>query len=431
MEKSGTELRAGLITLAAALDSVGETPLWRVPDSQLLEGLRQLEVLTARLESKRLALVREVDSRGVTVAESMLSTAAWLRDGLRRHPGAASRDVTLARALAGELSATGAALAAGQVSREHADVILRTLAALPADVAGTTLADAEGFLLGQAQEQDPLLLSRLGRHVRHHLDPDAGARLARDEAAALGRRELFVSPDGPGGFVLRGWLDPVGGAALLSALSPLAAPRPSGADGADLRSPAKRRADALVELVERALRAGELPGQGGQRPQVTVTVELATLRRDLGAVGAVLDWAGPVSAETSRLLACDASVIPVVLGARGEPLDVGRATPTPPAALRRAVLSRDGGCAFPGCDRPAGWCDVHHCRHWADGGSTALDNLVTLCRRHHTAVHHHGWDVVVAADGFPEFTPPPWIDPGRTPRRRPWREQLRSLAPPG
>ncbi|WP_160312719.1 HNH endonuclease signature motif containing protein [Jiangella alkaliphila] len=82
-----------------------------------------------------------------------------------------------------------------------------------------------------------------------------------------------------------------------------------------------------------------------------------------------------------------------------------------------ALVARDKGCAFPGCSRPAAWTQAHHVKHWADGGATDLNNLVLLCGHHHRSVHHRGWTVRVGADGQPEFLPPPWIDPGRQPRR--------------
>ena len=99
----------------------------------------------------------------------------------------------------------------------------------------------------------------------------------------------------------------------------------------------------------------------------------------------------PVCAETARRLACDAGVIPVLLGGRSEPLDIGRLTRTVPTGMRRALELRDGGCRFPGCDRPASFCDAHHVKFWARGGPTCLTNLVLLCQFHHTMVHEGHW----------------------------------------
>jgi hypothetical protein len=114
------------------------------------------------------------------------------------------------------------------------------------------------------------------------------------------------------------------------------------------------------------------------------------------------DHVGPVGAETARRFACDGSVMRVVLSG---PLDVGRRTPVASPAERRAVVVRDGGCRFPGCGRPHTWCDAHHVVHWADGGPTALSNLLLLCRRRHRMLHHYGDGRfrVTLVDGRPEF----------------------------
>jgi hypothetical protein len=114
---------------------------------------------------------------------------------------------------------------------------------------------------------------------------------------------------------------------------------------------------------------------------------------------------GPIPPETVRRIACDAAVSRVMTMGRSEPLDVGRRTPVVPAAIRRAVIVRDGSCRFPGCDRPPPWCDAHHVVHWADGGHTALSNLVLLCRRHHRMVHEGGFRLKMT-DGGPAFRNP-------------------------
>src|SRR5262249_21485986 len=117
----------------------------------------------------------------------------------------------------------------------------------------------------------------------------------------------------------------------------------------------------------------------------------AALRAEIGHAAPVLGSGEPVGAAAARRLACDAEVIPAVLGSLSEPLDVGRATATVPDGLRHGLCVRDGGGRFPGCDRPAVECLAHHVRHWADGGATALDNLVLLCEAHHGLVHEGGW----------------------------------------
>ncbi len=143
---------------------------------------------------------------------------------------------------------------------------------------------------------------------------------------------------------------------------------------------------------------------GGERPHVTVTVSLEALRDLEGS--AECDHAGPLPPEVAARLACNASIVRVVLSGSSEPLDVGRRTPVPSPAQRRAVLLRDGRCRFPGCDRPPAWCDVHHILHWPDGGRTDLCNLILLCRRHHRMCHARGGFRLAVEDGTPVFRRP-------------------------
>jgi hypothetical protein len=193
------------------------------------------------------------------------------------------------------------------------------------------------------------------------------------------------------------------------------------------RSGSQRRADALAELARRNLEGGRLPQTGGVRPQLTVTIDLASLLSQAGAPGGEGGGAGPLPAETARRLACDAAVTRVLVtrhpnhhpgshhpagdaggpagdlparlqaairllppalgGAPTQPLEVGRATRVVSPAQRAALAVRDGGCRYPGCDRPPAWCEAHHLRHWLHGGATDLANLVLLCRTHHRTVH--------------------------------------------
>ena len=202
---------------------------------------------------------------------------------------------------------------------------------------------------------------------------------------------------------------------LSQAIDGLAAPRPAADGTPDPRPAPVRRGQALIEALRRFLDLGLGPTQGGERPHVTVTMDLDALRGRLGA--AVLDHGGPLSAAQARLLACDAMIIPAVLGSDSQVLDVGTASRLFPHAIRRAIALRDRGCAWPGCDRPVAWCDCHHVKGWVDGGPTSHTNGVLLCPAHHRCIHKGEWEVRFAADGIPELIPPPWVDPTRTPRR--------------
>jgi hypothetical protein len=126
---------------------------------------------------------------------------------------------------------------------------------------------------------------------------------------------------------------------------------------ADDRTPAQRRADALGEICRQWLDLADRPTVAGERPHVTVTVDADTVAARRGA--GELDHAGPVEVDAVRELACDASLMRVVMSGRSQPLDVGRRTPVVPPSMRRAVIVRDRRCRFPGCDRPHTWCDAH------------------------------------------------------------------------
>ncbi len=217
------------------------------------------------------------------------------------------------------------------------------------------------------------------------------------------RRNLHVSPTIFGMGRVDGDLDPETGEGLLTALRAVmdAEARSGDQDG---RTPAQRRADALGQICGGYLNRSDRPEVGGERPHVTVTVDLERLRGRAGR--SELDHTGPVAPEVARRMACDASVSRIITGPRSEPLDVGRKTPVVPLSLRRAVVVRDRHCRFPGCGRPHSWCDAHHVVHWADGGVTAISNLVLLCRRHHRLVHERDGFRLEMIDGRPVFRRP-------------------------
>jgi hypothetical protein len=417
--------------VAHALDGISDllagvagVPLWSLNATDTADLLTRTAHAEAALAGLRLALYAHADTAGVAELTGAPSTAAWARGVLRMAPGPAKADLRLARALTGRYPTTAAALGAGRVTAEQARVIVRAVDALPSSVGDVARADAEAHLIELAADFDPGELARLGRRVLDVVAPEEadrllGEQLKREEARAAAR-VFHRRPDGHGGCHLSGHLDAEAAAMLDAALDPLAAPHPTSTDGPDNRSPGRRHADALVELARRALAGaatagGPLPDTGGEATTMVVTIGLHALRSGLGA--ALLPTGDVISAEAARRLACDAWLIPAVLDGEGQPLDVGRARRLFTPAQRRALILRDGGCAFPGCDRPASWCECHHCVHWADGGPTDLGNGVLLCGHHHRLIHTSRWQVRIAADGLPEFIPPAFIDSHRRPRR--------------
>ena len=267
---------------------------------------------------------------------------------------------------------------------------------------------SEGTLVDAARTHSAGDLNRVLGYWRERVQSD---RLAADRLRE-GRR-LHASVTFGGMVRIDGDLDPETGETVLTALAAVI-DAGSRREDDDARTPAQRRADALGEVCRGWLDLAERPGVAGERPHLTVTVDVGELA--LGGAGK-LDRVGPVAAETIRRLGCDASVVRVVMSGRSEPLDVGRRTAVVPPSIRRAVVARDGTCRFPGCERHHSWCDAHHVVHWADGGPTASSNLVLLCRRHHRAVHEgfglrmrDGQPVFTRPDGSPlaDRAPPAW-----------------------
>jgi hypothetical protein len=346
-----------------------------------------------------------------------------LRDRLRIGGPSARRMVGLAAALDSGPAVVRDALARGVISVEQAQVITTTLSNLPADLGSEVVDKAAQVLVDAAGQFEPQMLRRLGERILSHVAPDLAeqaelAALRAAEARAHDRRHVTLSSEQADGQVrVTGRLDVESAAIIRAAIDPLSAPAAVGDD----RSPGQRRADALTEVCRLALNTEQLPDNGGDRPQIVVTVDLDTITRQLAA--GTLDTGQALSPEAVRRLACDAAILPAVLDGAGQVLDLGRQRRLFTGPLRRALVLRDRGCAFPGCDRPPRWADGHHITHWTDGGETNLTNAVLLCRYHHRVIHHSDWQVQLAADGIPEFLPPAWLDPAQHPRRNHYHQR--------
>jgi hypothetical protein len=164
------------------------------------------------------------------------------------------------------------------------------------------------------------------------------------------------------------------------------------------------RADALLLMAETQLANVPAVRTGGDRYQVVVHVDAATLRDSTRGEQCELDDGAPLAGETARRLACDAALVPL-FERDGKPIDLGRKTRAIPPALRRALAARDRGCRFPGCGARY-HVDAHHIEHWARGGPTNLANLVQLCRHHHRLLHEGGYSLTPADNGELTFRRP-------------------------
>lgn len=335
---------------------------------QLIRLRRQIDDL--EVEFSRLAA--EFDKTGWWDFEGFNTAADWIRFNCHMN----SHGVVSAFAVAAseaEMPATMQAMTSGDIGFAHVATMARTAI----DVGG---AFDETKLLPTAKEHSPGKFFHKCLHYRHSVDAEG---YNRDQEQLHEQRGLRLNTAQDGCLIINGLLDPVGGAVVRAALEPLA--RPGGEH--DHRSREQRYSDALVDLAE-----------GGKPATVQVTATLETLKGTEGAPAGEMEFSPPLSSATVQRLACDGNLKRVLLDSKSEVIDVGRTKRLVDGALRRALSLRDKHCQWPGCERPASWCDGHHLVHWIDGGETNLQNCVLLCKRHHRMVHEGGWQLIKTED---------------------------------
>lgn len=421
MQISGSTLGAPVKVLAEVRAAVValEGELWaaKTPDD-LLEVNVELERLRSSVAAVQLRVAVEVDAvDAAKTAAGWGSSGDYLTAAAAARRGHGQRLLRTGKALCGEQSATMDALAAGEVSPEQAQVIVAVIALLPLNTELRRL--AEKLLLSEAAHLNATELRIAGEHLLEVIDPDGVARreerkLDAHERSAHLNRFLNIVDDGLGGVKVRGRGTVEDAAVIKAALAALAAPAARdlenadpelGVEGRDTRDHGARAWDALVETCQKALDAEVLPTAHGTKPRVMVTIGLEVLQTGLGA--GTLETGERLSVTAVRKLACDADLIPVVLGRAGQPLDVGRRHRLVTMGIWLALIVRDRHCAFPGCRRPPVACEAHHVVPWYAGGRTRLGDMVLLCKAHHTIIHTTEWQVRInPVDGRPEFKPP-------------------------
>ena len=287
-----------------------------------------------------------------------------------------------------------AAVAGGSVTVRKAMTALRQLAQVEHNLDPTKREEALTSLTQMAQTGYDRNLIAVGSTLMALVGADRSLERNENMLAALSC--LRLSPLDNGMIKVSGQIDPEAGAVLAATLDPLSAPNPGEANGGrDPRPADRRRAEALIEVCRRATAAGG-SAPATSKAQIVVTIDYDHLHDALRGAGTTLSGAA-LAPETVRRLACDASIIPMVLGSPSQPLDVGRTKRLVTPALLAALWVRDKACTFPGCGRPHQWCDTHHIRHWLDDGPTSLPNLALLCAYHHTWVHQRGLTAAVTA----------------------------------
>jgi hypothetical protein len=373
---------------------------WSLSETDVADAIARAQELKELAQTVTAVLAREADSRGLG-ADHGLSRVDWLREQAPVLEGGQAASLVLVGAALGEerWSALAEKVSAGQVSVAQAAVVLR----LYKDV--QRIADREHLdgivdaIVDSIELFSVKELNRIAREARRAIKPpreldaeDAGRRLGRSLTKVGTSADLTE-------YRLR--LDGEGAAILDAAIDPLARPRPdlgwTGDTEGDPRAADTRRADALLELVGRAVAAPQGVTRT-PRTKLVVTMSYEALVGQVRGAG-VADNDAVLSPGTVRRLACEAAIIPMVLGSPSQVLDLGYGERYFTPAQRVALARRDQGCSFPGCTVPPQWCEAHHVRHWLHGGETDICNGALLCGRHHTVVHAKEMTALVTPDG--------------------------------
>jgi hypothetical protein len=420
--------KTGLHHLVKLVEDGG---LEALDDPQFVGFLQQFERTRNQLSLVDHQSVRDAQRRDLAGELCQSSLPRALAATLRLSVGEAARRVRAADALAGRMSMTGepldpvrpqlaAAQRDGEVSPEQVDVVERALARV--DRVGfdpAAVAAGEAMLAGWASQFGPKDLRRLAEQVVDGIDPDG---TLPDDRIQADHRHFSLRSTRDGGYAGEFRLTGEAGVKLQAVLGPLAKPRlnvTETADGTRLEEPdprtyGQRMHDALEQVCDRLLRADTaVPDSGGTPATVILTLDLDDLLDKTGY--AVTGDGTLISTGQALVLADQAEVYVAAVTAAGVPLRLGRMRRIASAGQTAALIARDRGCSFPGCDTAPEWCERHHVVSWAEGGATDLDNLTLLCRYHHSNFLRRGWDCQINGDGLPAWRPPSWVDRNRRP----------------
>ena len=371
--------------LTSAVDRLVGADLDELCDSALHDEFVGLCRELDRLEHRRARLLAAIHRRGFPDAVGAVSTPMWAQrqTGWRAHEARDALDAGLAL---DDFCLTGKAWAQGEISSGAARTILRGVPAGHEDA----YAEIEETLVDLAAGRDWRGLQASIAYARRCAD-------ALDDREPSDLNGLHHSKVGDR-WSLSADLDDLGGAFVDDALR-AATDKPT--EG-DTRTASKRRADALVRIARFFLDHEDLPVEGGEKPHLAIILDWDTIidgRPSAGAIGPSL------SPADIAMMLCNSKIDRIYMDAKSRPLDIGRLAHDPPKPMRRAVAARDRCCRFPGCDRRAGWSDIHHVITWTEGGETKVANLVLLCPYHHHLIHRRGWHTTFDGVTFRVFTP--------------------------
>ncbi|MBE7325198.1 DUF222 domain-containing protein [Nocardioides sp. Y6] len=419
---------AACAVIEAELKSLAEVNPIFMSTEEKAEALKRSAALESQLTELRLRLM--ASSQDVAEAQGFHSVAPWLAHHTHVRRADAATDLKLAVALE-ELPVLAAGLREARVNVAQARVIAGALGELPDGIEPEVAALAEAELVRLAEAHDPADLAKLGRRILELVDPqrfedEERRKLEEAEKHAAEKQRLKMRALGDGLTRISGVIPDAVAARLSTYLHAFTNPRLS--DGAVRRTTdaqsdtekqgtgqqgtglvvnhPRRLAEAFGQLLE-TLDPTRLPLHGGDATNVTVTISFDALKTGLGVAsldnGTPGDGFDTLTAAQARRLACNARIIPAVLGTASEVLDLGRGARLFTKAQRRALLLRDKTCRAEGCTIPGTWTEAHHLMPWSHGGMTDLDNALLLCSKHHHRAHDDTYDMTRLASGDYRF----------------------------
>jgi hypothetical protein len=431
--------------LVDVLDRLHGTPVASTGDSELTCALRDLGVAIDELTALRRAVAGEWDKRMVWAGDGARSGAAWLARNTEVSRGRAAAELRVARRLR-VMPHLSAASVDGSLGAEKVAAISHAIDNDKHGELTDLFANHEEKLVADAQH---LSVDQTRNAVHYWRSCAADATAALDPEEQVEARELRFSPAFDGMVDLVGRLDPPAARLIEARLEAemersYRAERVTLRPGEEPRSAKRRRADALVDLLQMAP-SSEVDEDQRPLPLLLVDVPLEALEHRTGKPATLPDGTALPYATLSRLC-CEAGIASIITRGGHAVVDLGRTNYTPNRAQRRALVKRDRHCTFPGCDRPPAQCHAHHLWPWEKGGRTALWNLTLLCSFHHHLVHEGGFRYLPDAEGVlhvvrpdgTELQPPPGLAPHRIAARPPgvrippeWTAPDSGRAPPG
>jgi len=412
-----------------------------VDDAELLALKRELAEIRRRLDAADAAVSAEIANRSrPELGYDGLAQRLGARTPeklIQRVAGVTARDArtqirvgTLVASLADDAAPTppwlrpiASAVAAGALSLEAAEAIRAGLGTAGSGVTVAALSEAAERLMREARELTVEKLAARAREVRASLDVE---HVAEREELMRSQRYLHLIPRADGMTRLDGLLDPESAAKVTAVYDAATSPRRGGprfVDPAlsaeadtlleDSRTTEQIALDTFIELLTLGTTADVTAFIGARKPSVQVLVTQADLDQRAG-IAFIEGQTEAVSIQTAERHMCESGSAPILME-DGQVVNLGRELRLFNRKQRIGLAARDGGCIWPGCDRPPSWCEAHHIVEWSRNGRTDIADGVLLCKHHHLLVHNNGWQVIRCGSQY-AIVPPASIDPSRTPR---------------